>query len=67
VQDLSWLALSFATTGHQPGCHPPRDKVLLRAERAGTGNGRVYQVSFFADDGRGGTCTGTGGVTVPTA
>lgn len=28
--------------------------VLLRAERAGTGNGRVYQVNFFADDGVGG-------------
>jgi hypothetical protein len=39
--------------------------VLLRAERAGTGNGRVYQVHFTADDGRGGTCTGSVLVKVP--
>jgi len=37
-------------------------QLALRAERAGTGNGRVYQVSFTADDGQAGTCTG--GVTV---
>ncbi len=37
----------------------------LRAERSGTGNGRVYTVSFAADDGRGGTCTGTVKVGVP--
>jgi hypothetical protein len=40
------------------------DKVLLRAERAGEGNGRVYQVTFTADDGSG-TCTGTVTVCVP--
>jgi hypothetical protein len=39
--------------------------VLLRAERAGAGNGRVYQVTFTADDGQGGTCTGTVRVGVP--
>jgi hypothetical protein len=31
---------------------------MVRAERDGTGNGRVYHISFTADDGRGGTCTG---------
>lgn len=41
------------------------DKVLLRAERAGDGNGRVYQVTFTADDGSGGICTGTVTVCVP--
>jgi hypothetical protein len=41
------------------------DKVLLRAERAGTGNGRVYQITFRADDGDGGTCTGSVSVCVP--
>jgi len=37
----------------------------LRAEREGTGDGRVYHVSFAADDGRGGRCTGTVTVCVP--
>lgn len=31
----------------------------VRAERAGTGDGRVYRVSFTGDDGNGGTCSGT--------
>jgi hypothetical protein len=41
--------------------------VLLRAERAGGGNGRVYRVSFQADDkvSLGGSCTGTVTVCVP--
>lgn len=39
--------------------------VDLRAERAGTGDGRVYRIAFTADDGNGGTCTGTAKVTVP--
>jgi hypothetical protein len=39
--------------------------VLLRAERASWGNGRVYQVTFTADDGRGGTCSGAVKVTAP--
>lgn len=40
-------------------------QVLLRAERSGQGNGRVYQVSFTADDGFGGRCTETVTVCVP--
>lgn len=40
-------------------------KVLLRAERSGTGNGRVYQIGFTADDGQGGVCTGAVTVSVP--
>ncbi len=39
--------------------------VQLRAERSGTGNGRVYTVTFLADDGRGGSCTGAVKVGVP--
>lgn len=31
----------------------------LRAERSGRGNGRVYEISFTADDGEGGSCSGT--------
>jgi hypothetical protein len=40
-------------------------KVLLRAERTGTGNGRVYHVAFMADDGSGGQCTGVVTVCAP--
>lgn len=42
---------------------------LVRAERSGTkivpGNGRVYHISFTADDGLGGVCSGTVYVGVP--
>lgn len=37
----------------------------VRAERSGLGNGRVYQIAFTADDGRGGTCEGVLSVDVP--
>jgi hypothetical protein len=37
----------------------------LRAEREGTGDGRVYHIGFTGDDGRGGRCTGTATVCVP--
>jgi hypothetical protein len=40
------------------------DQVRLRAERASTGDGRVYRVAFAASDGRGGNCTGIARVTV---
>lgn len=39
--------------------------VQLRAERSGTGNGRVYAVAFLAEDGKGGSCTGAVKVGVP--
>jgi len=37
----------------------------VRAERVGSGNGRVYHISFTADDGFGVTCSGTVQVGVP--
>ncbi len=37
----------------------------IRAERSGTGNGRVYHIGFTADDGSGGSCTGEVLVGVP--
>jgi hypothetical protein len=43
---------------------PSSDKVYLRAERSGKGNGRVYTVSFTGSDGQGGTCSGTAKVGV---
>src|SRR5947208_600909 len=39
--------------------------VLLRAERSGGGNGRVYRIAFRASDGKGGTCEGAATVAVP--
>jgi hypothetical protein len=44
---------------------PAPNKVDLRAERNGNGNGRVYRIAFTADDGNGGTCSGTVKVSVP--
>lgn len=42
----------------------PSDTVLLRAERAGSGNGRVYQINFVATDGFE-SCDGSVQVVVP--
>lgn len=45
------------------------DTAAVRAERAGTkevpGDGRVYHIAYTADDGNGGTCSGTVTVGVP--
>jgi hypothetical protein len=41
------------------------DKVWVRAERSGLGNGRVYKINFMAEDSQGASCTGTVGTTVP--
>ncbi len=41
------------------------NSVLLRAERAQQGNGRVYQIRFTATDTRGASCTGSVRVGVP--
>jgi len=37
----------------------------VRAERVGGGDGRVYTIAFSANDGQGGSCTGTVQVGVP--
>jgi hypothetical protein len=39
--------------------------VSLRAERSGKGDGRVYGISFIADDGNGGETEGSISVNVP--
>src|SRR5439155_17310193 len=41
------------------------NKVFLRAERSGQGNGRVHRIAFRASDGKGGSCEGTASVGVP--
>ena len=40
-------------------------RALVRAERQGSGNGRVYHIAFTADDGKGGTCSAEALVGVP--
>lgn len=37
----------------------------VRAERAGGGNGRVYRITFLAEDGQGGYCNGVVSINVP--
>jgi hypothetical protein len=44
---------------------PLSDQAQVRAERDGTGDGRVYRVHFTATDTHGMTCTGTATVSVP--
>ena len=44
---------------------PLSAEAAVRAERAGTGDGRVYQVHFTATDQFGATCEGTATVGVP--
>ena len=39
--------------------------MLLRAERSGTGNGRVYLLTFTATENQGASVTGTVKVQVP--
>jgi hypothetical protein len=41
------------------------EKVLLRAERSGTGNGRVYRINFTASDQFSQSCSGSATVSVP--
>jgi Bacterial Ig-like domain (group 1) len=50
---------------HAPDARNLASTVDLRAERSGLGDGRVYQISFLADDGHGGTTTGKVTARVP--
>jgi hypothetical protein len=54
------------TGAHTPDAiaGPTSDRVYLRQERAGTGDGRVYRISFEGSDGKGGTCAGAVNVVV---
>jgi uncharacterized repeat protein (TIGR01451 family) len=44
---------------------PSSDQALIRAERSGLGDGRVYVLHVSVSDGLGGECTGTASVSVP--
>jgi hypothetical protein len=39
--------------------------VFVRAERSGTGDGRVYMIEYVASDGEGLTCSGSLRVAAP--
>ena len=55
----------MATRRPTPAARAAPSTVEVRAERAGTGDGRVYVISFTGDDGEGGTCSATARVSVP--
>ncbi len=44
---------------------PASNQALIRAERSGTGDGRVYALHVSVSDGLGGECTGIATVSVP--
>jgi uncharacterized repeat protein (TIGR01451 family) len=44
---------------------PASNQALIRAERSGLGDGRVYVLHVTVTDGLGGQCTGTAAVSVP--
>jgi K319-like protein len=63
TQDEPVSGLADGDTG--PDAVIQRNAVLIRAERSGTRDGRVYRINFAADDGLGGTCRGSVVVSVP--
>jgi hypothetical protein len=74
--DKDPISFSLSVTQNEPAQGPGRrdlapDVVVqggtlyLRAERSGKGTGRVYQIAFEAQDGKGGSCKGLLQVTVP--
>lgn len=65
TQDEALNGLGDGDTSPDAVLGPASNQVQLRAERSGTGDGRVYHVAFGGSDGRGGTCTGTVKVGVP--
>jgi PKD domain/Bacterial Ig domain len=65
TQDEPVNGLGDGDTAPDAALGPASNVVQLRAERSGTGDGRVYRIAFSGSDGRGGTCTGTVFVSVP--
>ena len=63
TQDEPVTGLGGGDTGPDAVIHG--SKVLLRAERSGDGNGRVYRLYFTATNERGDSCTGPADVWVP--
>jgi hypothetical protein len=65
TQDEPLNGLGDGDTSPDATPGPASNQVNLRAERSGTGDGRVYRIGFSGSDGRGGSCTGTATVGVP--
>ena len=65
TQDEALNGLGDGDTSPDATLGPASNQVNLRAERSGTGDGRVYRISFTGSDGRGGTCADTAIVGVP--
>mgnify|MGYP001609359162 FL=1 len=63
IQDEPVNGVGDGDTG--PDAAISGNQILLRAERAGTGNGRVYVVRFTATDEHGSGCNGMVKVSVP--
>lgn len=64
-QDEALDGLGDGDTSPDAERGPESNSVLLRAERSGNGDGRVYRVIFTAADPTGGSCSGTVLVDVP--
>jgi uncharacterized repeat protein (TIGR01451 family) len=66
TQDEPLLGLGSGNTSPDAaGVAGHANQVQLRAERDGTGDGRVYRIATTVSDGLGGMCTGVAKVTVP--
>jgi hypothetical protein len=65
TQDEPLNGLGDGDTAPDAKTGPASNQVWLRAERSGTGDGRVYRISFTGSDGHGGTCSGSTTVGVP--
>ena len=69
--DAVTIAITGVTQDEPVGTAPDAvraasgDEVMLRAEREGGGNGRVYRIAFEARDVHGSLCAGTARVAVP--
>lgn len=60
-QDEPTNGLGDGDTSPDAILNPPQ----VRAERSGTGDGRVYVITVLGDDGNGGSCTGSFEIWVP--
>ena len=65
TQDEPLNGLGDGDTSPDAAVGPASNKVKLRAERSGLGDGRVYRIAFTGSDGLGGTCAGVATVGVP--
>lgn len=65
TQDEAVNGLGDGDTGPDAQLGPESNEVSLRAERSGTGNGRVYRIAFTGTDPAGASCSGTVTVGVP--